>query len=140
MPIKPENRARYPKNWQQIAQAVRIAAANRCEWCGVPNYAVGYRNVDGEFIAHQRHSLSHKTHSDAKALAVQLTEATSTKHVVIVLTVAHLDHTPENCDPANLRALCQKCHTDYDKLHHMRNAAITRANKRNGGACLNFGG
>lgn len=23
-----------------------------------------------------------------------------------MLTVAHLDHTPENCDPENLRAMC----------------------------------
>ena len=134
MPIKPENRSRYPKDWKQIAQAVRIAAANRCEWCGVPQYAVGYRNVRGEFIAHQRHSLQHKSHSQAKPLAMALTESTGLKHVVVVLTVAHLDHTPENCDISNLRALCQKCHTDYDKLHHMRNAAITRAKRKAGAA------
>jgi hypothetical protein len=32
----------------------------------------------------------------------------------VVLTVAHLDHQPENCDPANLRAWCQRCHNAYD--------------------------
>jgi len=32
----------------------------------------------------------------------------------VVLTIAHLDHTPENCDPENLRALCQRCHNEYD--------------------------
>ena len=32
----------------------------------------------------------------------------------IVLTVAHLDHTPENCDDENLRAMCQRCHLAYD--------------------------
>lgn len=32
----------------------------------------------------------------------------------VVLTVAHLDHRPENCEPYNLRALCQKCHNSYD--------------------------
>jgi 5-methylcytosine-specific restriction endonuclease McrA len=32
----------------------------------------------------------------------------------VVLTVAHLDHQPENCEPTNLRALCQKCHNGYD--------------------------
>lgn len=35
----------------------------------------------------------------------------------VVLTIAHLDHTPENCDPSNLRALCQKCHNSYDAPH-----------------------
>jgi 5-methylcytosine-specific restriction endonuclease McrA len=35
----------------------------------------------------------------------------------IVLTIAHLDHTPENCARENLRALCQKCHNKYDAKH-----------------------
>jgi 5-methylcytosine-specific restriction endonuclease McrA len=35
----------------------------------------------------------------------------------IVLTIAHLDHTPENCARENLRALCQKCHNTYDASH-----------------------
>ena len=35
----------------------------------------------------------------------------------IVLTVAHLDHTPENCSLDNLRALCQRCHNRYDAEH-----------------------
>lgn len=32
----------------------------------------------------------------------------------VVLTIAHLDHVPEHCTPDNLRALCQKCHNQYD--------------------------
>ena len=32
----------------------------------------------------------------------------------VVLTVAHLDHTPENCADDNLAALCQRCHNRYD--------------------------
>lgn len=37
----------------------------------------------------------------------------------VVLTVAHLDHNTWNCDPGNLRALCQRCHLHYDLEHHM---------------------
>lgn len=33
---------------------------------------------------------------------------------IVVLTTAHLDHTPENCADDNLAALCQKCHNTYD--------------------------
>ena len=33
---------------------------------------------------------------------------------LVVLTVMHLDHRPENSDPANLQAACQKCHNSYD--------------------------
>jgi hypothetical protein len=40
--------------------------------------------------------------------------------------VAHLDHTPENCDPANLKAMCQACHLSYDAEHHAETASRTR--------------
>ena len=45
----------------------------------------------------------------------------------VVLTTAHLDHTPENCDPANLRAMCQGCHLHYDRDHHARTTRRQRA-------------
>lgn len=48
----------------------------------------------------------------------------------VVLTVAHLDHDPANNDPANLRALCQRCHLRWDIDLHQRNAAATRRRKR----------
>lgn len=38
----------------------------------------------------------------------------------VILTVAHLDHQPENCDRDNLRAMCQRCHLAYDAEEHMR--------------------
>ncbi len=85
MPIRPENKARYPKNWQEIRAAILSRANNRCEFCGVENHT--YR------------------------------ENSQGKMVRIVLTIAHLDHTPENCDPDNLRALCQRCHNRYDAEH-----------------------
>jgi hypothetical protein len=44
----------------------------------------------------------------------------------VVLTVAHLDHTPENNDPANLRALCQPCHLRYDAKEKVKNRAARR--------------
>ena len=39
------------------------------------------------------------------------------KDAYIVLTIAHLDHTPENCSDDNLKALCQRCHNRYDAEH-----------------------
>ena len=39
MPIRPENRDRYPKDWELRSRFVRfIRARNRCEWCGAENY------------------------------------------------------------------------------------------------------
>jgi hypothetical protein len=34
------------------------------------------------------------------------------------LTIAHLDHNPQNNKESNLKALCQKCHLNYDLEHH----------------------
>lgn len=42
------------------------------------------------------------------------------------LTVAHLNHTPEDVSAKNLMAMCAPCHLRYDAVHH----AETRRNKR----------
>ena len=49
-PIRPENRARYPRDWPAVSARTRTRAGNRCERCGVPNYAVGHRLADGTFV------------------------------------------------------------------------------------------
>ena len=97
MPIKPENRRRYPKDWREIRRAILARAGDRCE--GSPRYP-DCRELNG-----QPHSVTGSN---------------------VVLTVAHLDHTPEHCDPANLRAWCQRCHNTYDAQHRRRNAYATR--------------
>lgn len=39
MPIRPEMKARYPKDWKRRSRFVRFyRARNRCEWCGAENY------------------------------------------------------------------------------------------------------
>ncbi len=42
MPIKPENRHRYPprKEWLIIRAAILKRANNHCEFCGVKNYSL----------------------------------------------------------------------------------------------------
>ncbi len=52
---------------------------------------------------------------------------------MIVLTIAHLDHVPENCDPGNLAAMCQRCHLRYDAGHHRKTAYKTRRNGKAAG-------
>jgi len=94
MPIKPENKKRYPKNWKQISEDIRFnRAGNRCEVCGAINYS---------WVNRKSREICLSDEDDA---------------IRIILTVAHLDHTPENCDYSNLKAMCQKCHNNYDKTH-----------------------
>jgi len=58
----------------------------------------------------------------------------------VVLTVAHLDHNPQNCADDNLRALCQRCHLRYDARLHAQHAAQTRRAKRIAGGQLELFG
>ncbi len=111
MPIRPENKARYPRNWKQISAQARERAGQRCEQCNVPNYA--YRIFDGDWTTN---AMQAETWACVDGLKVTR----------VVLTVSHTDHQPENCDPANLKALCQRCHLAYDAGHHAKTAYRTR--------------
>lgn len=100
MPIRPENRPRYPADWKTLSLAVKAAAGWLCE--GSPAYP------------------------DCRAAHGQPHPATGSS---VVLTVAHLDHRPENNARSNLRAWCQRCHNTYDAAHRAANAARTRAGR-----------
>ncbi len=104
MPIKPENKARYPKEWRAISFRIRFERAEgRCEFI---ERETGLR-------CEARHGQPHPF----------------TKSIV-VLTTAHLDHQPENCDDENLRAGCQRCHLRYDAEHHSANRKANAAKAR----------
>ncbi|MCW5981975.1 MAG: hypothetical protein KIT09_28075 [Bryobacteraceae bacterium] len=117
MPIRACDRGRYPKDWRSIRARILARAKDRCEFCGIENGAIGRRRRNGSF----------EPWEDQKVKGGRRDGVRPTR---IVLTVAHLDHTPENCDEANLRALCQRCHLRYDREQHMRNARETRLRKR----------
>ena len=103
MPIRPENKGRYPKNWKEIRDELLEAAGHRCQWCGVENHSI---RENGSRV---------------------------------VLTIAHMDHKPENVDPSNLRVLCQKCHNAYDAQHRAETRAKTKKDKENKGVLeINF--
>jgi hypothetical protein len=134
MPIKPENRARYPKDWPAISLAAKERAGWKCQHqgCSARQYAVGC--WEGSFFfeidqpptyaeARQRAAdESFTRHGDGPAPADE-------KIIVIVLTVAHLNHEPEDCRPENLAAMCQRHHLAYDHDHHRANAQATRRAK-----------
>jgi hypothetical protein len=104
MPLRTEDRRRYPRDWPLISKEIRFGRAKgRCECAG--ECGTGH-----EGRCEARHG--------------QLSPYTGSK---VVLTTAHLDHEPRNCDPANLRAMCQRCHLRYDADLHKANAAWTRA-------------
>ena len=99
MPIKPENVWRYPKSWKAISFYVRFQrAGGRCE-------------CEGECEADPPHiGRCRAKHGEPHPITLSN----------VVLTTAHLDHTPETDDPDKLRAMCQRCHLNYDREHHAR--------------------
>ena len=102
VPIRPENRHRYAGGsptsgaWARIRREVLERAGDRCE--GTP------------------------AHPDCRAVNGAPHPATGSR---VVLTIAHLDHRPENNAMGNLRALCQRCHLSYDRAHHRATALRT---------------
>lgn len=109
MPIKPENKDRYPDNWKEISNYIRFErAGGRCE-------------CEGE-CGH--------VHDGMRCNAIHLKPHPITNSKVI-LTTGHLDHIPENCHGENLKAWCQRCHLSYDAVHHAKTAYMTRKKKAN---------
>lgn len=94
MPIRPENKARYPKDWVAISHRIRFGRAQgQCEW------------MDGEHRCQARHGEPHP---------MTLSR--------VVLTTAHLSDAIEDCSDENLLALCQLHHNRLDAP--MRRAGI----------------
>jgi hypothetical protein len=113
MPIRASEAARYPADWRVISARIRQRAAGQCECAGECGL---HRDHPGPRRCEERHG-----------------ERARWAKGRIVLTVAHLNHQPEDCRDENLKAMCQRCHNRYDQPHRQRNAAATRrAKKQNG--------
>ncbi len=131
MPLRPEHAARYPKDWPAISQRIRQRANNACEFCGVKNYRLGGR-LDGVWFDADILGCNRKLPDPGSWAWCSRDGRTERLRIVrIVLTVAHLDHQPEHCDDDNLKALCQRCHLNYDAKFHAINARETRRKAMN---------
>lgn len=109
MPIRPEMKSKYPKDWPTISARIKARADWQCECRGECGLHRGRR-------CKERHGQS-----------AQWAGGT------VILTTAHLDHDPANCADDNLKAMCQRCHNRYDMPYRRMNAANTRDRKRGQG-------
>ncbi|MBI4748635.1 MAG: hypothetical protein HY774_09095 [Acidobacteria bacterium] len=99
----PFNRKLYPSNWEHISHSIRfVRAGGQCEWI----------DDDGKRCAAQHGELHPVTGSK------------------VVLTTAHVNHTPSDNRDENLRAWCQFHHLRHDARHHAGNARLTRRVKK----------
>lgn len=102
----PFDRSKYPPEWKSISQAIRKRSGGRCE-------------CEGECGLHHGRRCRERNGSKAKWAKGK-----------VVLTVAHLNHDPQDCRPANLKAMCQRCHLRYDAPLHARHAKQTRRRRQ----------
>jgi hypothetical protein len=94
--MKTDHTTGYPHNWRAIIRAIRIRALDRCECVG-------------ECGLHHERRCEERNGQPAKWAKGK-----------VILTVAHLNHTPSDCRDSNLKALCQRCHLRYDREHHKK--------------------
>jgi hypothetical protein len=116
MPIRWQDRDRYPPDWDEISARIRLVrSGGRCE-------------------CHGECGTEHDVEAVSETLAYEPGRCEALNrapHPVtgsgVVLTTAHLNHTPEDCRDENLRAMCQRCHLRHDAPHHAATRAATRA-------------
>lgn len=120
MPIRPENRGRYPADWPEISARIREAAGHRCQRCGVRDRTMIRRGTSAvgvpvwRTMSSSAYENGFSAETGAEVADTGIDACDWGPPFRAVLTVAHLDHRPENCAPDNLRAWCQRCHNVYD--------------------------
>lgn len=102
-PIKPENRKKYPADWQEIRERILKRATDhfpdlvRCE-------CAGHCGIDHQTVTGRCHEVNGRKPSTFLGKKV-------------ILTIAHQDHELVDHSDENLKAFCQKCHLRFDAIH-----------------------
>jgi hypothetical protein len=100
----PMDRKLYPPNWGAIARAIKAEVDWRCEFCGRPCLRPG--ELPQEFMTR----LCTTGNVETCPVVAEYRKAPRR----FLLTVAHLNHMPADCERDNLKALCSPCHCRYD--------------------------
>lgn len=115
MPIRPENRDRYPKSWKAMVAQAHERSGGRCECEGQCGINHGGRCIE----------LNGKPH----------TQTGST----VVLTLAHRHGVPlEETSIERMFHACQRCHLLYDKDIHAANRFETIRGRKASGDLFGF--
>ncbi len=120
----PIDYSRYPDNWKtEIVPRILERANNKCEFCDIENKSIvtsipmkvsdGYRYKIKRFWITDQGDITRMT---------PFSLGGDIKEIMVVLTIAHLDHDEENHDveDGRLAALCQYCHLNYDAKEKFR--------------------
>ncbi|OUC11582.1 MAG: hypothetical protein B0A82_26885 [Alkalinema sp. CACIAM 70d] len=109
----PMDRTLYPRDWDTIARSIKDAANWTCVECGRPCRRPG----ESDFELCDRIAEHFPQWEDDLAVTIDDEEMGPIDVLKLgrfTLTVAHLNHIPQDCRPENLRALCAPCHCRMD--------------------------
>jgi hypothetical protein len=151
----PWKRSDYPTDWEERRARILDRAKHRCERCGLPNHAVGYRDDDGRFVPNagnlvcddsgrgMNYETGHRlTATEAREFVDQyndctvgkskrLTDWEGNRWFFVRLTIAHtVEDGPLDCPDSDLLALCERCHNRMDAPMRRRNANRTLQSRR----------
>jgi hypothetical protein len=137
MPIRHELRHFYRGPGYRAWRAALVErAGNKCEQCRKPNGAcvetatplnvLGLRmawrlNPHARWRDQTGKVVRRLTHVQALRERIR-----SARLITVVLTAAHLNHTPGDDRLENGRLLCQWCHLNYDRLHHKETRTLRK--------------
>lgn len=135
MPISQENKKLYPPDWKEIRAYILQRADNKCEYCDAINGSIILRGEWNEQPAYQDddgniwHEETGKWLGDGYVGDV-CPNKPNKQAIKVVLTIAHLDHNPQNNDEMNLKALCQLHHLRHDIEHHKESRKKNKLKKQ----------
>lgn len=118
----PMDRRLYPDNWDELALEIKTEANWCCTECGRPCRQPG-ESFDDFLKRCWNPSLEMRYPTYEMDGERRVSKAGR-----FVLTVAHIDHEPQNCDRTNLKALCAPCHGTYD-LKQMGRKRVLKAER-----------
>jgi hypothetical protein len=122
MPVKRELRHRYRTDrWLALSKLVRFhRAGGRCECTG----QCGVQHAGGRCSARDLQGQPGALEQLALLKGYEQLPR-------VILAAAHVEHRPahESDTPADVLALCQRCHLQYDQPEHLR-ARAARARRR----------
>ncbi|MEM9136498.1 MAG: hypothetical protein AAGB01_04010 [Cyanobacteria bacterium P01_F01_bin.42] len=118
----PMDRSLYPDNWDELAFQIKTEANWCCTECGRP-----CRQPGESFDVFLKRCWSPSLEAQYPSYEMEGDRHVS-KAGRFTLTVAHIDHEPQNCDRNNLKALCAPCHGTYD-LKQMGRKRVLKAER-----------
>ncbi|KAA0676754.1 hypothetical protein [Azospirillum brasilense] len=128
MPIKPERRWWYPIDWPIISNHVRFQVdgphgRGRCWTCGRPHGHEIRVLPDGRWFDPEQHTW--RDDRGREASWPDVIEACAIRKTRVILAACHRNHRPEDVQPKNLAAWCQRHHMLHDREFHRAQARIT---------------